>query len=214
MPSPGPDPGTGTVVVAAGSSLGSGPCRIERSHTGHRHDRTDGVRPADGSAQGVQPAAPRQEKLAAHSDVSSRDAGVCERGVTQRRSAHGQANRRAPGGSVRSAAGIGGAGIRAGGLGVLLRGGRGGVCAARMPVCVVSAEDPALGGAVADDAVDRVAAHRRGRSVRVSLPAGRLGQSLPVRGLALLEEGQTAGGEPARAIPVVSIRQNTPIACS
>ena len=98
--------------------------------------------------------------------------------------------------------------------GFLLRGGRGGVCAARMPVCVVRAEDPALGGAVANDAVDRVAAHRRGRSVRVSLPAGRLGQSLPVCGLALFEEGQAAAGEPARAIPSCSIRRTTPIACS
>src|SRR5437667_10103140 len=43
--------GSGAADAAAG--VGSGPCGIERSDAGHRHDGADGVRPADGSAQGV-----------------------------------------------------------------------------------------------------------------------------------------------------------------
>src|SRR6266567_9189385 len=34
----------------AAASVGGSPCGIERSHTGHRHDGADGVRPTDGSA--------------------------------------------------------------------------------------------------------------------------------------------------------------------
>src|ERR1022692_3926820 len=70
-----------------------------------------------------------------------------------------------------------------------------------MSIRVVSPEDSAPGRGVAGRAVDGVAAHRRRRPVRVSLPAGRLGQSLPVRGIALLEKGQAAAAE--RTIPVV-----------
>src|SRR6266581_1434672 len=43
--------GSGAADAAAG--VGSGPCGIERSDAGHRHDGADGVRPTDGSAQGV-----------------------------------------------------------------------------------------------------------------------------------------------------------------
>jgi len=38
--------------------------------------------------------------------------------------------------------------------------------------------------------VDRIAAHGCRRPVRVSLPAGRMGESLPVRGVAVREEAK------------------------
>jgi len=49
----------------ATTGLGGGLRRIERSHPRHRHDSANGVRPADGSTQGVQPEAPREEELSA-----------------------------------------------------------------------------------------------------------------------------------------------------
>ena len=52
-------------------------------------------------------------------------------------------------------------------------------------------------------ALDRVAAHRCGWSVRVSLSAGRLGKSLPLRGVAVPEETEAEESQRARTISVV-----------
>src|ERR1700745_3970686 len=72
-----------------------------------------------------------------------------------------------------------------------------------MPVRAVGAENPATGGGVEGGTVDGVTAHRRRRAVRVSLPARRMGESLPVRGVALPEEEEAKKVGGARAIPVV-----------
>src|SRR5581483_10503380 len=67
---------------------------------------------------------------------------------------------------------------------LLLLGGSGGVYQSRVPVRAVGA-DPALGGGVASDPLDGIAAHRCRRPVRVSLSTARLGYGPPIRGLAL-----------------------------
>src|SRR4249919_3765138 len=70
-----------------------------------------------------------------------------------------------------------------------------------MPVRAGGAENRTTGGGGEGGTVDGVAAHRCRRAVRVSLPAGRMGESLPVRGVALREEAKEV--ERTRAIPVV-----------
>src|SRR5579864_2534313 len=72
-----------------------------------------------------------------------------------------------------------------------------------MPVRAVRAEDLAAGGGVAGGGMDWVTAHRCRRPVRVSLPAARMGKSLPVRGFAVSEEAEANGVQRTRAIPVV-----------
>src|SRR5260370_12439446 len=72
-----------------------------------------------------------------------------------------------------------------------------------MPVRVVGAEDPATGRGVEGGTVDGVTAHRRRRTVRVSLPAARMGESLSLRGVAIPKEAEAEGVERTRAIPVV-----------
>src|SRR5260370_2086934 len=72
-----------------------------------------------------------------------------------------------------------------------------------MPVCVGGAEDGATGRGVEGGALDGVAAHRRRWQVRVSLSAGRMGEGLPVCGVAVTEESKAEGGERTRAIPIV-----------
>src|SRR5215471_1172242 len=52
----------------AATSLGSGSRALARSHPGHRHDDTNGVRSPDGRTQRLQPPASWEEKLSAHPD--------------------------------------------------------------------------------------------------------------------------------------------------
>ena len=80
-----------------------------------------------GARKGYNPQAPWEEELSADPDVSGRDAGIRGRGVAQRRPADGQTDRRASGERIRRAAEIGGAMLCAGGFGILLLGGGGGV---------------------------------------------------------------------------------------
>src|SRR5258708_4350533 len=72
-----------------------------------------------------------------------------------------------------------------------------------MPVRSVGAENGATGGGVEGGTVDGVTAHRCRRAVRVSLPAARMGESLPVRGVALREEAEAKEVGRTRAIPVI-----------
>src|SRR5437762_11208096 len=72
-----------------------------------------------------------------------------------------------------------------------------------MAVRSVGAENGATGGGVEGGTVDGVAAHRCRRAVRVSLPAGRMGENLPVRGVALREEAEAKEVGRTRAIPAI-----------
>ena len=75
-----------------------------------------------GGAQGLQPALPGEEELPADSNLSGRDAGVCDGRTPQRRSAPRRSDRPASGAGVGGIAPRGGNRLRAGRLGILLLG--------------------------------------------------------------------------------------------
>jgi len=74
-------------------------------------------------------------------------------------------------------------------------------------VRAVGAEDLATVEEFAGGAVDRIAAHGCRRPVRVSLPAGRMGESLPVRGVAVREEAEAQQAERTGAIQLFDTPQ-------
>jgi hypothetical protein len=68
---------------------------------------------------------------------------------------------------------------------LLLLGGGAGLCEEELPLRPGGAQDGAVGGPVEGGRLEGLAAHRRRRAVRILLPAGRMGPSLPVSGLAV-----------------------------
>ena len=91
---------------------------------------------------------------------------------------------------------------------VLLLGRCRGLCGMPRPVCDLCAPDVSVGGGTTPGRVEALAQDGCRRGVRISLPAGRVEQAIPVRGPALRENARGTGCGRNRAVPVV---RNQPV---
>ena len=198
-----------------GTGVGGGPRPTGGGHAGHRHDGAHAVRQPDGRAQELQPEEQGEEELSADPDVSGRDAGI-----------HQRAN-------CATATGPRGAQIARHLESVF----------AALPPAVKTIYARADSGFYCWEAVEAyekagaqfiisarktsrlveelkaaawtgLTAHRRRRSMRISLSAGGLGQGLSVHRPALPEASPSRARPRSPSSTSCSTRRSTAIACS